>query len=75
MDNKEELIKCLEEKINMGKKAVERLNNMEKVEGVEKLVRKFMQEIRFLEKVSFLISNFCLSYHFVYPSSFVCGFL
>ena len=53
MDNKEELLKCLEEKIEMGRNVVERLKDMQVVEGVEKLVRKIHQEIRFLEKVSF----------------------
>lgn len=51
MDDKEELLKCLGEKIELGKIAVDKLNEAKNVEGVEKLVRKFMQEIRFLEKV------------------------
>lgn len=51
MNDKEELLKCLGEKIELGKIAVEKLKNADNVEGVEKLVRKFLQEIRFLEKV------------------------
>ncbi|XP_051154637.1 UPF0415 protein C7orf25 homolog [Leptopilina boulardi] len=50
-DDKEELLKCLWEKIELGKIAVEKLKEAEKIEGVDKLVRKFLQEIRFLEKV------------------------
>ncbi|XP_043279461.1 UPF0415 protein C7orf25 homolog isoform X2 [Venturia canescens] len=48
----EDLIECLDEKIRDGKKLVERLKIMQgKVEGVDKLVRKINQEIRFLVKV------------------------
>ena len=51
MEEKVELLKCLEEKIDSGKATVDRLKLVEKIDGVEKLVRKIQQEIRFLEKV------------------------
>lgn len=50
MEEKVELLKCLGEKIQNGKDMVERLKTMEKVNGVDKLVRKIQQEMRFLEK-------------------------
>ncbi|XP_029032681.1 UPF0415 protein C7orf25 homolog isoform X2 [Osmia bicornis bicornis] len=51
MEEKVELLKCLEEKIDSGKATVDRLKLVGKIDGVEKLVRKIHQEIRFLEKV------------------------
>ncbi|XP_034180146.1 UPF0415 protein C7orf25 homolog [Osmia lignaria lignaria] len=51
MEEKVELLKCLEEKIDSGKATVDRLKLVGKIDGVEKLVRKIQQEIRFLEKV------------------------
>ncbi|XP_017885014.1 UPF0415 protein C7orf25 homolog isoform X2 [Ceratina calcarata] len=51
MEEKVELLKCLEEKINSGKATVDRLKLLGKIDGVEKLIRKIQQEIRFLEKV------------------------
>ncbi|XP_076628073.1 UPF0415 protein C7orf25 homolog [Colletes latitarsis] len=51
MEEKAELLKCLEEKIYSGKATVHRLKPAGTVDGVEKLIRKIQQEIRFLEKV------------------------
>ncbi|XP_054008726.1 UPF0415 protein C7orf25 homolog [Hylaeus anthracinus] len=51
MEEKAELVKCLEEKIDSGKATVHRLKPAGKVDGVEKLTRKIQQEIKFLEKV------------------------
>ncbi|XP_043262432.1 UPF0415 protein C7orf25 homolog [Colletes gigas] len=51
MEEKTELLKCLEEKIYSGKATVHRLKPAGTVDGVEKLIRKIQQEIRFLEKV------------------------
>lgn len=51
MEEKVELLKCLEEKIDSGKATIDRLKLVGKIDGVEKLVRKIQQEIRFLEKV------------------------
>lgn len=70
MDDKEELLKCLGEKIELGKIAVDKLNEAKNVEGVEKLVRKFMQEIRFLEKVS-LNLNYQTKTFFTFKFSFL----
>lgn len=59
----EDLIECLDEKIRDGKKLVERLKMMQsKVEGVDKLIRKINQEIRFLVKVR-LVFPFSLLSH------------
>lgn len=54
MEKRAELLKCLEEKIYSGKATVHRLKPAGKVDGVEKLIRKIQQEIRFLEKVRFI---------------------
>ncbi|XP_076649852.1 UPF0415 protein C7orf25 homolog [Halictus rubicundus] len=51
MEDRAELFKCLEEKINNGRATIDRLKLVGKIDGVEKLMRKFQQEIRFLEKV------------------------
>lgn len=51
MEEKVELLKCLEEKICSGKATIDRLKLVGKIDGVEKLIRKIQQEIRFLEKV------------------------
>lgn len=51
MEEKTELLACLEEKIDSGKATVDRLKLVGKIDGVEKLIRKIQQEIRFLEKV------------------------
>ncbi|XP_076242081.1 UPF0415 protein C7orf25 homolog isoform X1 [Calliopsis andreniformis] len=51
MEDKADLLKCLEEKIVSGKATIDRLKLTGKIEGVDKLTRKFQQEIRFLEKV------------------------
>ncbi|XP_033336541.2 UPF0415 protein C7orf25 homolog isoform X4 [Megalopta genalis] len=51
MEDRVELLKCLEEKIYSGRATIDRLKLVGKIDGVEKLIRKFQQEIRFLEKV------------------------
>ncbi|CAL7941392.1 unnamed protein product [Xylocopa violacea] len=51
MEEKAELLTCLEEKIDSGKATIDRLKLLGKIDGVEKLIRKIQQEIRFLEKV------------------------
>ncbi|KAG7210012.1 hypothetical protein KM043_011592 [Ampulex compressa] len=51
MEEQVEVLKCLEEKICTGRDMVERLKLAGEVDGVEKLIRKIQQEIRFLEKV------------------------
>ncbi|KOC68642.1 UPF0415 protein C7orf25 like protein [Habropoda laboriosa] len=51
MEEKAELLRCLEEKIDSGKATIDRLKLMGKIDGIEKLMRKIQQEIRFLEKV------------------------
>ncbi|KZC08635.1 UPF0415 protein C7orf25 like protein [Dufourea novaeangliae] len=51
MEETTELLKCLKEKIHNGKATIDRLKLVGKIDGVEKLIRKFQQEIRFLEKV------------------------
>ncbi|CAK9833616.1 UPF0415 protein C7orf25 homolog [Anthophora retusa] len=51
MEEEAELLRCLEEKIDSGKATIDRLKLVGKIDGVEKLMRKIQQEIRFLEKV------------------------
>lgn len=51
MEEKIELLKCLEEKISSGEGMIARLKIMEKVNGIDKLIRKIQHEIRFLKKV------------------------
>lgn len=51
MEEKAELLACLEEKIESGKATIDRLKLVTKIDGIEKLIRKIQQEIRFLEKV------------------------
>ncbi|XP_031848244.1 UPF0415 protein C7orf25 homolog [Nomia melanderi] len=51
MEERAELLKCLQEKIYSGRATIDRLKLVGKIDGVEKLIRKFQQEIRFLEKV------------------------
>jgi len=46
----DELLQCLEEKIASGRSMVERLKLMDKIDGIDKLIRKIQQEIKFLEK-------------------------
>lgn len=48
----EELIHMLEEKIQYGKLLIERLVEIQKIDGVPKLQRKIQQEIDFLMRVS-----------------------
>jgi hypothetical protein len=52
METHDNLIKCFDEKIKWGWDMIEELKPMEKVEGVDKLVRKIQQEIKFLKKVN-----------------------
>ncbi|KAG5348484.1 CG025 protein, partial [Acromyrmex charruanus] len=49
----DELLQCLEEKIASGHSMVERLKLMDKIDGIDKLIRKIHQEIKFLEKVQY----------------------
>ena len=51
MEEKAELFKCFDEKIKWGWHMVEQLKFINKVEGVDKLIRKIQQEIKFLKKV------------------------
>lgn len=46
----DELLQCLGEKIASGHSMVERLRLMDKIDGIDKLIRKIQQEIKFLEK-------------------------
>ncbi|XP_032687442.1 UPF0415 protein C7orf25 homolog [Odontomachus brunneus] len=46
-----ELLECLREKIADGHGMVGQLRLMDKIDGVDKLIRKIQQEIKFLEKV------------------------
>lgn len=64
MEEKGELLTCLGEKINSGKATIDRLKLVGKIDGIEKLIRKIQQEIRFLEKVCFFkITNQNYRYH------------
>lgn len=54
MEEKAELLACIEEKIESGKATIDRLKLVEKIDGIEKLIRKIQQEIKFLEKVCLL---------------------
>ncbi|XP_011157330.2 UPF0415 protein C7orf25 homolog isoform X1 [Solenopsis invicta] len=47
----EQLLQCLEEKIASGHSMVERLKLMDKIDGIDKLIRRIQQELKFLEKV------------------------
>ncbi|XP_012230881.1 UPF0415 protein C7orf25 homolog isoform X1 [Linepithema humile] len=51
MEAMNELLPCLEQKIADGHSMVERLRLMDKIDGIDKLIRKIQQEIKFLEKV------------------------
>nr|XP_033187543.1 UPF0415 protein C7orf25 homolog [Bombus vancouverensis nearcticus] len=51
MEEKAELLTCIEEKIESGKATIDRLKLVGKIDGIEKLIRKIQQEIKFLEKV------------------------
>lgn len=51
METQEELLQCFDEKIQWGWHMVEQLKLVEKVEGVDKLIRKIQQEVKFLKKV------------------------
>lgn len=62
MEATDELLPCLEQKIADGHDMVERLRLMDKIDGIDKLIRKIQQEIKFLEKVwhtCFTIQNIC----------------
>ncbi|XP_016837845.1 UPF0415 protein C7orf25 homolog [Nasonia vitripennis] len=51
METQEELLQSFDEKIQWGWHMVEQLKLVEKVEGVDKLIRKIQQEVKFLKKV------------------------
>ncbi|XP_020281326.1 UPF0415 protein C7orf25 homolog [Pseudomyrmex gracilis] len=51
MEDRKELLRALGEKIASGHSMVERLRLMSKIDGIDKLIRKIQQEIKFLEKV------------------------
>lgn len=54
MEEKAKLLTCIEEKIESGKATIDRLKLVGKIDGIEKLIRKIQQEIKFLEKVCLL---------------------
>lgn len=47
----EELIALAEEKVQLGKELIERLQELQHIDGVQKVQRKITQEIKFLEKI------------------------
>ncbi|CAB0029704.1 unnamed protein product [Trichogramma brassicae] len=47
----QELLKCFDEKIEWGWQMIEKLKQVHKVEGIDKLIRKIQQEVKFLKKV------------------------
>lgn len=47
----EELIELAEEKILLGNELIEKLKSLEHVDGIKRLQRKIIQEIKFLDKV------------------------
>ncbi|XP_014484009.1 PREDICTED: UPF0415 protein C7orf25 homolog [Dinoponera quadriceps] len=51
MDDKSELLGCLREKIADGHGMIKQIMLMDKIDGVDKLMRKIQQEIKFLEKI------------------------
>lgn len=53
METQADLIKCFDEKILWGWHMTEQLKLVEKVEGVDKLIRKIQQEVKFLKKVKY----------------------
>jgi len=64
MESKDEyLFQCLKEKITSGYDMIERLRLVDKIDGIDKLIRKIQQEIKFLEKArytrDFVISPRC----------------
>lgn len=68
MEEKGELLTCLGEKISTGKTTIDRLKLVGKIDGIEKLIRKIQQEIRFLEKVCFLDYKSKLQISYIYIS-------
>lgn len=60
MEERNELLRALGEKIASGHGMVERLRLMGKIDGIDKLIRKIQQEIKFLEKVQHAFRNFHL---------------
>jgi len=64
MEGKDEyLLQCLKEKIASGYDMIERLRLVDKIDGIDKLIRKIQQEIKFLEKARYtcdlVISSRC----------------
>jgi len=49
----EYLLQCLKEKIASGYDMIERLRLVDKIDGIDKLIRKIQQEIKFLEKARY----------------------
>lgn len=47
----QELLNLFVEKIDWGSQMIEKLKPLEKVDGVDKLIRKIQQEVKFLKKV------------------------
>ncbi|KAL7293947.1 hypothetical protein TKK_0012528 [Trichogramma kaykai] len=47
----QELLECFDEKIEWGWQMIEKLKQVHKVEGIDKLIRKIQQEVKFLKKV------------------------
>lgn len=48
----EELIKAAEDKVNLGKELIQKLEIIQHIDGVQKIQRKIQQELKFLEKVN-----------------------
>ena len=63
METQENLLKSFDEKIQWGWDMVEQLKLVEKVEGVDKLIRKIQQEVKFLQKVISLNIVNIIYYH------------
>lgn len=61
------LVKLAEDKIELGKGLIEKLQEFQQIDGVPKVQRKIQQEIKFLEKVrlfsklNFLLVLVCTS--------------
>lgn len=65
MENKNDLLNCLDEKIQSGWHMIDKLDKIQiKCNGIDKLSRKIAQEIRFLEKVYNNYFN-CILYKFI----------
>jgi len=67
----DELLQCLEEKIASGHSMIERLKLMDKIDGIDKLIRKIQQEIKFLEKVKDILIKFII-FTYRYRGEYEC---